>query len=99
MTVEELNVIVSANKDDFDRKIRQVNDNLVNVKKQSEDTSAGAMESFKSLASGLASLGIGNMVKQAISLAGDLQQNIGGSESVFKNYAGTIQKTAETAAS
>lgn len=39
------------------------------------------------------------MVKQAISLAGDLQQNIGGSESVFKNYAGTIQKTAETAAS
>lgn len=99
MTVEELNVIVSANKDDFDRKIRQVNDNLVNVKKQSEDTSAGAMESFKSLAYGLASLGIGNMVKQAISLAGDLQQNIGGSESVFKNYAGTIQKTAETAAS
>ena len=99
MTVEELNVIVSADKDDFDRKIRQVNDNLVNVKKQSEDTSAGAMESFKSLASGLASLGIGNMVKQAISLAGDLQQNIGGSESVFKNYAGTIQKTAETAAS
>ena len=98
MTVEELNVIVSANKDDFDRKIRQVNDNLVNVKKQSEDTSAGAMESFKSLASGLASLGIGDMVKQAISLAGDLQQNIGGSESVFKNYAGTIQKTAETAA-
>ncbi|MFR2155274.1 MAG: hypothetical protein ACLS48_12030 [[Eubacterium] siraeum] len=58
----------------------------MNVKKQSEDTSA-AMESFKSLASGLASLGIGNMVKQAISLAGDLQQNIGGSESVFKNYA------------
>ncbi len=57
------------------------------------------MESFKSLASGLASLGIGDMVKQAISLAGDLQQNIGGSESVFKNYAGTIQKTAETAAS
>lgn len=99
MTVEELNVIVSANKDDFDRKIRQVNDNLVNVKKQSEDTSAGAMESFKSLASGLASLGIGDMVKQAISLAGDLQQNIGSSESVFKNYAGTIQKTAETAAS
>ena len=99
MTVEELNVIVSANKDDFDRKIRQVNDNLVNVKKQSEDTSAGTMESFKSLASGLASLGIGDMVKQAISLAGDLQQNIGGSESVFKNYAGTIQKTAETAAS
>lgn len=99
MTVEELNVIVRANKDDFDRKIRMVNENLVNVKKQSEDTSAGTLSAFKTLASGLSALGIGAMIKNAISLAGDLQQNIGGSESVFKNYAGTIQKTAETAAS
>ncbi len=99
MTVEELNVIVSANKDDFDRKIRMVNENLVNVKKQSEDTSVGTLSAFKTLASGLSALGIGAMIKNAISLAGDLQQNIGGSESVFKNYAGTIQKTAETAAS
>lgn len=99
MTVEELNVIVSANKDDFDRKIRMVNENLVNVKKQAEDTSAGTLSAFKTLASGLFALGIGAMIKNAISLAGDLEQNIGGSESVFKNYAGTIQKTAETAAS
>lgn len=99
MTVEELNVIVRANKDDFDRKIRMVNENLVNVKKQAEDTSAGTLSAFKTLASGLSALGIGAIIKNAISLAGDLQQNIGGSESVFKNYAGTIQKTAETAAS
>lgn len=99
MTVEELNVIVSANKDDFDRKIRMVNENLVNVKKQAEDTSAGTLSAFKTLASGLSALGIGAIIKNAIILAGDLQQNIGGSESVFKNYAGTIQKTAETAAS
>lgn len=99
MTVEELNVIVSANKDDFDRKIRMVNENLVNVKKQSEDTSAGTLSAFKTLASGLSALGIGAMIKNAISLAGDLEQNIGGSESVFKNYADTIQRTAETAAS
>lgn len=99
MTVEELNVIVSANKDDFDRKIRMVNENLVNVKKQAEDTSAGTLSAFKTLASGLSALGIGAMIKKAINLAGDLEQNIGGSESVFKNYAATIQKTAETAAS
>nr|DAL94732.1 MAG TPA: tail tape measure [Caudoviricetes sp.] len=76
-----------------------VNENLVNVKKQAEDTSAGTLSAFKTLASGLSALGFGAMIKNAISLAGDLQQNIGGSESVFKNYAGTIQKTAETAAS
>lgn len=99
MTVEELNVIVSANKDDFDRKIRMVNENLVNVKKQAEDTSAGTLSAFKTLASGLSALGFGAMIKNAIILAGDLQQNIGGSESFFKNYADTIQRTAETAAS
>lgn len=99
MTVEELNVIVSANKDDFDRKIRMVNENLVNVKKQAEDTSAGTLSAFKTLASGLSALGFGAMIKNAIILAGDLQQNIGGSESVFKNYADTIQRTAENAAS
>ena len=99
MTVEELNVIVSANKDDFDRKIRMVNENLVNVKKQAEDTSAGTLSAFKTLASGLSALRFGAMIKNAIILAGDLQQNIGGSESVFKNYADTIQRTAETAAS
>lgn len=99
MTVEELNVIVSANKDDFDRKIRQINTQLNQIKKQSEKTSDSVMDTFRKLASGLSALGIGAMIKNAISLAGDLQQNIGGSESVFKNYAGTIQKTAETAAS
>lgn len=87
------------NKDDFDRKIRMVNENLVNVKKQAEDTSAGTLSAFKTLASGLSALGFGAMIKNAIILAGDLQQNIGGSESVFKNYADTIQRTAETAAS
>lgn len=99
MTVEELNVIVRANQDDFDRQIRRVNENLANMQRQSEDTSAGTLSAFKTLASGLSALGIGAMIKNAISLAGDLEQNIGGSESVFKNYAGTIQKTAETAAS
>jgi hypothetical protein len=99
VTVEELNVIVRANQDDFDRQIRRVNENLANMQRQSEDTSAGTLSAFKTLASGLSALGIGAMIKNAISLAGDLEQNIGGSESVFKNYAGTIQKTAETAAS
>lgn len=99
MTVEELNVIVSANKDDFDRKIRQINTQLNQIKKQSEKTSDSVMDTFRKLASGLSALGIGAMIKNAISLAGDLQQNIGGSESVFKNYADTIQRTAETAAS
>ena len=99
MTVEELNVIVGANKDGFDRKIRQINTQLNQMKKQSEKTSDSVMDTFRKLASGLSALGFGAMIKNAISLAGDLEQNIGGSESVFKNYAGTIQKTAETAAS
>lgn len=65
MTVEELNVIVSANKDDFDRKIRMVNENLVTMKDQAEKASAGTLNSFKSLATGLSALGIAHFFKEA----------------------------------
>lgn len=65
MTVEELNVIVSANKDDFDRKIRMVNENLVTMKDQAEKASAGTLNAFKTLATGLSALGIAHFFKEA----------------------------------
>lgn len=65
MTVEQLNVIVSANKDDFDRKIRMVNENLVTMKDQAEKASAGTLNAFKTLATGLSALGIAHFFKEA----------------------------------
>ena len=99
MTVEQLNVIVSANKADFDKKINEINKQLGAMSNNAASASSETLSSFKSLASGLAALGIGTMISKAIDLAGDLEQNIGGSESVFKNYAAVVQQSASTAAS
>lgn len=99
MTVEQLNVIVSANKADFDKKINEINKQLGAMSNNAVSASSGMLGSFKALASGLAALGIGTMISKAIDLAGDLEQNISGSESVFKNYAAVVQQSASTAAS
>lgn len=64
MTVEELNVIVRANQDDFDRKMRMVNENLVTMKDQAGKASAGTLNSFKTLATGLSALGIAHFFKE-----------------------------------
>lgn len=99
MTVEQLNVIVSANKADFDKKINEINKQLDTMNNNAASASSGMLGSFKALASGLSALGIGAMIKNAVSLAGDLEQNIGGSQSVFKEYSSVIRQTAENAAS
>ena len=42
-------------------------------------------------------LGIGKIIKDSISLGGELQQNLGGTEAVFGNFAKTIQTEASEA--
>lgn len=58
---------------------------------------AGSGDLFAGLAKGAAALGIGKLFKEAVDGAGELEQNIGGSASVFKEYAGTVQTAAKSA--
>lgn len=46
---------------------------------------------------GLAATGMVVMTKQAVNAFGELEQNIGGSEAVFKEYAKTVQDAGKTA--
>ncbi len=99
MTVEELNVIVRANANQFNQQMAGVQKRLGSFGKDAESSSNTALSAFKSLASGIAALGIGKILKESIMSAGELEQNLGGSEAVFKKYAATMQTTAKTAAS
>lgn len=99
VTVDRLNVIISATKADFDKKINEVTHQLDDMNDKIDKVGEDSLGVFRNLASGLKALGIGAMIKSAINLAGDLEQNIGGSESVFKDYAAVVQQTASTAAS
>lgn len=46
---------------------------------------------------GAVTTGVAALTGKALTAAGDLEQNMGGSEAVFKQYAEGMQKTAETA--
>lgn len=59
----------------------------------------GALAVGKTIAKGLAAgaAAMGGLTVKALNLAGDLEQNMGGSEAVFKEYAESMQKTAKNA--
>lgn len=65
MTVEQLNVIVSANKTDFDNKIKAVTNELNAMKTNAQSASSGMLTAFKKLAAGISALGIANFFKDA----------------------------------
>lgn len=60
---------------------------------------AGALAVGKTVATGLAvgATALGGLTAKALSAAGDLEQNMGGSEAVFAEYATKMQDTAKTA--
>lgn len=59
----------------------------------------GAIAVGKTIGTGLVVAGgaIGGLTVKAMGMAGSLEQNMGGSEQVFKEYAGKMQETAKNA--
>ncbi|MCM1335310.1 MAG: hypothetical protein NC084_12855 [Bacteroides sp.] len=98
MTEDELRVKITAEVDDYLRGMERSREETKRFGDGAEDASSRAEEAFGKLKSGLVALGIGKLLKDSVSFAGDLEQNIGGAESVFKSYAGTIRETAKEAA-
>lgn len=83
---------------------------LGSVSESSEKTSSKWASAFKKIGSGALVLGkgiaigigasataLGGLTAKALSAAGELEQNMGGSEAVFKEHAASIQKTAKEA--
>lgn len=60
---------------------------------------SGAVAVGKTIATGLAAgaTALGGLTVKALSVAGELEQNMGGSEAVFKEYATSMQETAKSA--
>ena len=60
---------------------------------------SGALAVGKTVATGLgvAATALGGLTVKALSAAGELEQNMGGSEAVFKEHATKMQETAKTA--
>lgn len=97
MTVEELNVIITAQNREFNSAISDVMQRVDEMDERTKRYGNDAGEVFTKLAATVSALGIGKIISDSITSGGELEQNLGGSIAVFERYADRMQKTASTA--
>lgn len=98
MTVEELNIVISAQNREFNEAINGVIGRLDNLEEQTRQHCEGVQEVFNKIAGGIKALGIGKLIGDSINSGGELEQNLGGVEVVFGQWADGMKQTAQTAA-
>lgn len=98
MTVEELDIVISAQNREFNRAIDDVIGRLDGLEEQSRRTGDSIQGIFGNIAGKLAALGIGKIISDSIMGGGELEQQLGGVEVVFKSHADSMKDAAATAA-
>lgn len=97
MTVEELNIVISANDRKFNEAIGDVIGRLGDLEEQSRRSTDDIGNFFTNLGHKLAALGIGKIIGDSIMSGGELEQQLGGVEVVFSEHAESMRKAAATA--
>ena len=97
MTVEELNIVISANDRKFNEAIGDVIGRLDDLEEQSRRSADDIGNFFTNLGHKLAALGIGKIIGDSIMSGGELEQQLGGVEVVFSEHAESMRKAAATA--
>lgn len=97
MTVEELNIVISANDRKFNEAIGDVIGRLDDLEEQSRRSTDDIGNFFTNLGHKLAAFGIGKIIGDSIMSGGELEQQLGGVEVVFSEHAESMRKAAATA--
>lgn len=98
MTVDELNVVITAQNREFNQALGNVIGRLDDLEEQSRRTGDSIQGIFSKAAHAIAGLGIGKIISDSIANAGELEQNLGGVEVVFRQHADVLKATAVSAA-
>lgn len=97
MTVEELNIVVSANDRKFNEAIDDVINRLEDLEEHSRESTDSIGGMFAKLGKIAAGLGLGKVIGDSIMSGGELEQQLGGVEVVFRKHADSMKKAASTA--
>lgn len=97
MTVEELNIVITATNRQFNEALDDIMSRLEGLEEQSQRTADNAGNIFAKLGGMLAGLGLGKIIGESIMSGGELEQQLGGVEVVFSEHAEAMKKTAATA--
>lgn len=97
MTVEELNIVITATNRQFNEALDDIMSRLEGLEEQSQRTADNAGSIFTKLGGLLAGLGLGKIIGDSLTNGGELEQQLGGVEVVFSEHAEAMKKTAATA--
>lgn len=97
MTVEELNIVITATNRQFNEALDDIMSRLEGLEEQSQRTAENAGSIFTKLGGMLAGLGLGKIIGDSIMSGGELEQQLGGVEVVFSEHAESMRKAAATA--
>lgn len=86
MTIEELQVLITANTKQLQKEIANTNKTVAGLQKTANKTSSGMMSAFSKLRTGIIALGIGKVIKDSITNA----MNSVESESLFETSLGNM---------
>lgn len=86
MTVDELQVLITANTEALAKEIAKANLTINTLKKSAEKSQSGVTSAFKKLKTGIAALGIGKIIKESIQTGMDAVE----SDSLFDTSLGNM---------
>ena len=84
MTVDELQVLITANTTALQKEIAKTNGTIASLKKSADKSQSGVTSAFKKLKTGIVALGIGKVIKDSIQMGMDAVE----SDSLFEPSLG-----------
>ena len=91
MTVDELQVLITANTNELRKEINKANETISSLKKSADKGAGGVSTVFKKLKTGIVALGIGKVIKDSIQSGMDAIESENLFETVFKNNADAVR--------
>ena len=95
MTVDELQVLITANTNELRKEINNANKSISGLKKSAEKGAGGVSGVFKKLKTAIITLGIGKVIKDSIQSGMDAVESESLFETVFKNNADSVRSWSE----
>lgn len=92
MTIEELQVLITANTTALEKEISKTNSIVNGLKKSADKTQSGVTSAFKKLKTGIVALGIGKIIKDSIQSGMDAVE----SDSLFETSLGNMSDSVRS---
>ena len=98
MTVDELQVLITANTNELRKEINNANKNISSLKKSADKGTGGVSTAFKKLKTGIIALGIGKVIKDSIQSGMDAIESDSLFETSLGNSADAVRSWSEEVA-